>query len=234
MDPLKTKCIFLFKGPSKDQFYIPMVEGVQAAAEGCTVARDSAEALLKRLFTEKSIDFGHDNDMAEIFKSVDSVEALQIYLDVASQLLDKVETELVEEVSAKADSFFEAISAMGSLSDQTSSLSNAANNLNAVLSDIQERHAKEVAKLEQIINEQENLLKAQDLLGLMLDFVKSQNTIQMMLDTHEFTDASRLVAEKIQFLGKELLGITLFEPVLFELREMQVALEKMLRANMMA
>lgn len=168
---------------------------------------------------------------SKMLDRVTSLEELELLLDETSKGLDRIETELIEEVSAKSDSFFEAISAVDNLSDQTASLHNASRNLSLIMNDLQEKNHGEMQKLEKLAEEQEILLKAENILEKAVEFTQSQGTIQAMLDTHAFNDALRIVTDKIKIMDEDLLGIKVFQPILVELREMKVALEKMIKAN---
>ncbi len=167
----------------------------------------------------------------KFFSKLQNIQNLDDFLARTAQLLDQVETELIGEVSAKSDAFFAALSSLGGLSDEVSSLMTAADNCHFVISDLQDRYKTEIHKLEQLNKEQLIISEAQRMLGLIIDLVKSQHTIQTMLDTHSFEDALKLVNRCLGTLNKELEGIRTFDRFRQEMIEMKVALEKMQRAD---
>jgi uncharacterized NAD(P)/FAD-binding protein YdhS len=171
------------------------------------------------------------NELFEALEVISSPEELQLLISKTSNALDEIETELIEEVSDKSDAFFEAISAMDNLSDQTASLSSASRNLSTIMDQLCCKNQSELQKMEALAKEQEILLEAEGILEKAAEFTRSQSTIQTMLDTHAFSDALRVVNDKISIMEKDLGGLVVFEPILIELREMRVALEKMAHAD---
>lgn len=194
-------------------------------------SEENVDDRLRRLCFDENFNPSDQESITRLFETIENVQELQVFIERAVNLLDSVETDLVEEVSAKSDSFYHAISAIGSLTDQTSSLYAAAHNISALLLDLEKKYKDEADELERLTNNQAIIIEAQHKLAVMMEFVKSQGSIQDMLDAHSFADALKLVNSKIHSLETELAGISIFDENLLELREMKVALEKMENAS---
>ncbi len=195
--------------------------------EASSPSSEDVDARLRRLCLDEHFDPSNQECITQLFQTIENVDELEVFIQKATNLLDSVETDLVEEVSVKSDSFYDAISAIGSLTDQTSSLYAAAHNISMLLVDLEKSYLNEIDELERLTNSQAIIVEAQHKLAVMMEFVKSQGSIQDMLDAHSFTDALKLVNSKIHLLETELAGIEIFDENLLELREMKVALEKM-------
>lgn len=154
-------------------------------------------------------------------------------LESSSLLLDNIEVALIEEVSSKADAFFSALSAIDSLNDQTAALSTASIDLSALLEEFSSKQKEEVTKLESLSQEQLVLSESERVIELIIDIVRSQTSIQAMLDTHSFQDALRLVSDKIHLIEDQLHGLDAIKSMVEELKEMKIALNKMLESDVM-
>ena len=165
-----------------------------------------------------------------IYSILDTDErGLESLLLEGTRLLDAVELDLVNEVAAKSESFLRAASILHRLNDTAQSIKQAETNVTDMISAIEKTQNEAISKLHSITNEKEILLRAQIKLEQILDFVRGQEIIQSMLETHAFADALRVIKEKTLQLRENCKGIRSLQVVLDELDEMKLALEKLLQ-----
>lgn len=163
----------------------------------------------------------------DILAKCHTLEDLDQLIREGNRLLDDVETQLVEEVSRNADSFFEASSALSRLVDTTASIQDSVASFAADLSRLSSSQGSEYDRLSQLSVMQETLAGADAILDDMHAIIKGQESIKDMLETHSFSDALQLVEEKMAIV-RRISGVVSFKCIETELLELQVALSKLL------
>lgn len=178
-------------------------------------------------------DSGHQEESSlALLRDISTVGDVDARIATISVELDQIEVQFAQQVALKTDVFFQETAHLQHLMEQTTSCKQALGYLQDELSVLSAEYETEVSNLRRIVQQHQVLVQACCIFTKMMDLVKSQMTIQSLLDTHSFVDALRLINEKMSLLDTDLGQIKVFASLKVELQEMKLALEKMMSANL--
>lgn len=166
--------------------------------------------------------------------NVEEVGGLEERLNEALGALEETEKALVCELEKQEAPFFQAIASMDSLSEQIMLIFATFEDMEEKMKKINSEQTDDLQKLHKIANDHEILLRARTLVDQCAEVLRSRQIIQNLLDTHEFSDANRIVKEKLELIDAELAGVSSLTFLSRELREMKTALDKLTDAKIYA
>ena len=174
---------------------------------------------------------GENHQLLSLLEDISTVAEIEGLGEAANTALDRIEKQINDEVNDKSEAFFSACANLKKLNDTVAAIHQTSETIHSMVREMESKSAEMKSKLDTATVDHEALLETKKKLQLIHEFVNGQELIQSLLDTHAFTDALRVIEQKIKFAKEELAGIEAIVPMQVELEEMKTALTKMLASS---